>query len=126
MSGGGRPGGAGRGGPDGQGRAGSRGRAAGPRSRRGGPARGESPLSITAPAFSERRSCLPQLDCERPRGRDPDSHFFGIRPTFMCYVPSPVLASVGDTGERQAAGTRVPAPPVGTSSVALTHPLTRR
>ncbi|XP_070451434.1 endosome-associated-trafficking regulator 1 isoform X6 [Equus przewalskii] len=50
-----------------------------------------------APAFSERRSCLPQLDCERPRGRDPDSHFFGIRPTFMCYVPSPVLASVGDT-----------------------------
>ncbi|XP_070451431.1 endosome-associated-trafficking regulator 1 isoform X3 [Equus przewalskii] len=53
-----------------------------------------------APAFSERRSCLPQLDCERPRGRDPDSHFFGIRPTFMCYVPSPVLASVGDTDDK--------------------------
>ncbi|GAB5580332.1 endosome-associated-trafficking regulator 1 isoform X1 [Prionailurus iriomotensis] len=51
-----------------------------------------------APAFCERRSCLPQLDCERPHGRDLDSHFFGIRPTFMCYVPSPVLASVGDTG----------------------------
>ncbi|XP_049752348.1 endosome-associated-trafficking regulator 1 isoform X2 [Elephas maximus indicus] len=50
-----------------------------------------------APAFYERRSCLPQLDCERPRGGDLDSHFFGIRPTFMCYVPSPVLASVGDT-----------------------------
>ncbi|KAF6124128.1 endosome associated trafficking regulator 1 [Phyllostomus discolor] len=50
-----------------------------------------------AAAFYERRSCLPQLDCERPHGRDPDSHFFGIRPTFMCYVPSPVLASVGDT-----------------------------
>ncbi|XP_045419083.1 endosome-associated-trafficking regulator 1 isoform X2 [Lemur catta] len=50
-----------------------------------------------APAFYERRSCLPQLDCERPHGRDLDSHFFGIRPTFMCYVPSPVLASVGDT-----------------------------
>ncbi|XP_047686589.1 endosome-associated-trafficking regulator 1 isoform X2 [Prionailurus viverrinus] len=50
-----------------------------------------------APAFCERRSCLPQLDCERPHGRDLDSHFFGIRPTFMCYVPSPVLASVGDT-----------------------------
>ncbi|XP_006745128.2 endosome-associated-trafficking regulator 1, partial [Leptonychotes weddellii] len=52
---------------------------------------------IAAPAFYERRSCLPQLDCERPHGRDLDSHFFGIRPTFMCYVPSPVLASVGDT-----------------------------
>ncbi|XP_049487430.1 endosome-associated-trafficking regulator 1 isoform X2 [Panthera uncia] len=50
-----------------------------------------------APAFCERRSCLPQLDCERPHGRDLDPHFFGIRPTFMCYVPSPVLASVGDT-----------------------------
>ncbi|XP_036983548.2 endosome-associated-trafficking regulator 1 isoform X1 [Artibeus jamaicensis] len=50
-----------------------------------------------AAAFYERRSCLPQLDCERPHGRDPDSHFVGIRPTFMCYVPSPVLASVGDT-----------------------------
>ncbi|XP_045879846.1 endosome-associated-trafficking regulator 1 isoform X1 [Meles meles] len=50
-----------------------------------------------APAFSERRSCLPQLDCERPRGGGLDSHFLGIRPTFMCYVPSPVLASVGDT-----------------------------
>uniref|UniRef100_A0A8P0TDZ7 Endosome-associated-trafficking regulator 1 n=2 Tax=Canis lupus familiaris TaxID=9615 RepID=A0A8P0TDZ7_CANLF len=53
-----------------------------------------------APAFYERRSCLPQLDCERPHGRDLDSHFFGIRPTFMCYVPSPVLASVGDTGDK--------------------------
>ncbi|XP_058380466.1 endosome-associated-trafficking regulator 1 isoform X2 [Diceros bicornis minor] len=53
-----------------------------------------------APAFSERRSCLPQLDCERPRGGDLDSHFFGIRPTFMCYVPSPVLASVGDTDDK--------------------------
>uniref|UniRef100_A0A8D0UHZ1 Endosome-associated-trafficking regulator 1 n=2 Tax=Sus scrofa TaxID=9823 RepID=A0A8D0UHZ1_PIG len=50
-----------------------------------------------APAFYERRSCLPQLDCERPQGRDLESHLFGIRPTFMCYVPSPVLASVGDT-----------------------------
>ncbi|XP_032979808.1 endosome-associated-trafficking regulator 1 isoform X2 [Rhinolophus ferrumequinum] len=50
-----------------------------------------------APACYERRSCLPQLDCGRSRGRDLDSHFFGIRPTFMCYVPSPVLASVGDT-----------------------------
>ncbi|XP_037653796.1 endosome-associated-trafficking regulator 1 isoform X2 [Choloepus didactylus] len=50
-----------------------------------------------APALYEGRSCLPQLDCERPRGRDLDSHFFGIRPTFMCYVPSPVLAPVGDT-----------------------------
>ncbi|XP_024854296.1 endosome-associated-trafficking regulator 1 isoform X2 [Bos taurus] len=50
-----------------------------------------------APAFYERRSCLPQLDCERPPARDLESHFFGIRPTFMCYVPSPVLASVGDT-----------------------------
>uniref|UniRef100_A0A8C8Y3N5 Endosome-associated-trafficking regulator 1 n=1 Tax=Panthera leo TaxID=9689 RepID=A0A8C8Y3N5_PANLE len=53
-----------------------------------------------APAFCERRSCLPQLDCERPHGRDLDSHFFGIRPTFMCYVPSPVLASVGDTDDK--------------------------
>ncbi|XP_016042911.1 endosome-associated-trafficking regulator 1 isoform X2 [Erinaceus europaeus] len=53
-----------------------------------------------APAFYERRSCLPQLDCEHPRGRDPDPHFFGIRPTFMCYVPSPVLASVGDTDDK--------------------------
>lgn len=69
-------------------------------------ARGEVALVvIPAAAFYERRSCLPQLDCERPHGRDPDSHFFGIRPTFMCYVPSPVLASVGDTGERQASGT---------------------
>ncbi|XP_077918150.1 endosome-associated-trafficking regulator 1 isoform X3 [Halichoerus grypus] len=41
-----------------------------------------------------------QLDCERPHGRDLDSHFFGIRPTFMCYVPSPVLASVGDTDDK--------------------------
>ncbi|XP_044776493.1 endosome-associated-trafficking regulator 1 isoform X2 [Neomonachus schauinslandi] len=55
---------------------------------------------IAAPAFYERRSCLPQLDCERPHGRDLDSHFFGIRPTFMCYVPSPVLASVGDTDDK--------------------------
>ncbi|KAK1333978.1 hypothetical protein QTO34_004976 [Cnephaeus nilssonii] len=65
---------------------------------------GISPLSRArslvipdAAAFSERRAGLPQLDCERPRGRDPDPHFFGIRPTFMCYVPSPVLANVGDT-----------------------------
>ncbi|XP_077904876.1 endosome-associated-trafficking regulator 1 isoform X5 [Ictidomys tridecemlineatus] len=50
-----------------------------------------------AAAFYERRSCLPQLDCERPHGGDLHPHFFGIRPTFMCYVPSPVLASVGDT-----------------------------
>lgn len=69
-------------------------------------ARGEVALVvITAPAFYERRSCLPQLDCERPQARDLESHFFGIRPTFMCYVPSPVLASVGDTGERRASGT---------------------
>ncbi|XP_032117716.1 endosome-associated-trafficking regulator 1 isoform X3 [Sapajus apella] len=53
-----------------------------------------------APAFFERRSCLPQLDCERPHGRDLDSPFFGIRPAFMCYVPSPVLASVGDTDDK--------------------------
>ncbi|XP_007459039.1 PREDICTED: serologically defined colon cancer antigen 3 homolog isoform X2 [Lipotes vexillifer] len=52
-----------------------------------------------APAFYERRSCLPQLDCERPQARDLESHF-GIRPTFMCCVPSPVLASVGHTGEK--------------------------
>ncbi|XP_032491259.1 endosome-associated-trafficking regulator 1 isoform X4 [Phocoena sinus] len=60
-----------------------------------------------APAFYERRSCLPQLDCERPQARDLESHFFGIRPTFMCYVPSPVLASVGDTdlGYEQGKGT---------------------
>ncbi|XP_024907024.1 serologically defined colon cancer antigen 3 [Pteropus alecto] len=65
------------------------------------PARGEVALIvIPAPAFYERRSCLPQLDCERPHGRDLDSHFFGIRPTFMCYVPSPVLASVGDTDDK--------------------------
>ncbi|XP_023982088.1 endosome-associated-trafficking regulator 1 isoform X2 [Physeter macrocephalus] len=50
-----------------------------------------------APAFYERRSCLPPLDCERPQARDLESRFFGTRPTFMCYVPSPVLASVGDT-----------------------------
>ncbi|XP_063506139.1 endosome-associated-trafficking regulator 1 isoform X7 [Pongo pygmaeus] len=50
-----------------------------------------------APAFYERRSCLPQLDCERPHGRDLDSPFLGIRPAFMCYVPNSVLASVGDT-----------------------------
>lgn len=79
--------------------------------RRARRARGEVALVITAPAFYERRSCLPQLGCERPRGRDLDSHFFGIRPTFMCYVPSPVLASVGGTGERQAAGTHAPALP---------------
>ncbi|XP_035301955.1 endosome-associated-trafficking regulator 1 isoform X3 [Cricetulus griseus] len=65
---------------------------------------GAPPLSRTrslvvpdAPAFYERRSCLPQLDCERPHGGDLHPHFFGFRPTFMCYVPSPVLASVGDT-----------------------------
>ncbi|XP_021011873.1 endosome-associated-trafficking regulator 1 isoform X1 [Mus caroli] len=66
---------------------------------------GAPPLSRTrslvvpdAPAFYERRSCLPQLDCERPHGGDLHPHLFGFRPTFMCYVPSPVLASVGDTG----------------------------
>ncbi|XP_077904874.1 endosome-associated-trafficking regulator 1 isoform X3 [Ictidomys tridecemlineatus] len=53
-----------------------------------------------AAAFYERRSCLPQLDCERPHGGDLHPHFFGIRPTFMCYVPSPVLASVGDTDDK--------------------------
>lgn len=57
-------------------------------------------LSLTAPAFYERRSCLPQLDCERPHGGDLHPHLFGFRPTFMCYVPSPVLASVGDTGDK--------------------------
>lgn len=75
----------------------------GERPRRAPPARGEvAVIVIPAPACYERRSCLPQLDCGRSRGRDLDSHFFGIRPTFMCYVPSPVLASVGDTGERRA------------------------
>lgn len=49
-----------------------------------------------------------QLDCERPPARDLESHFFGFRPTFMCYMPSPVLASVGDTGERRASGTPPP------------------
>ncbi|KAM7092598.1 endosome-associated-trafficking regulator 1 isoform 1-T1 [Molossus nigricans] len=53
-----------------------------------------------AARFFERRSCLPQLDCERPPGRDPDPHFLGVRPTFMCYVPSPVLASVGDADDK--------------------------
>ncbi|XP_006233743.1 endosome-associated-trafficking regulator 1 isoform X1 [Rattus norvegicus] len=68
---------------------------------------GAPPLSRTrslvvpdAPAFYERRSCLPQLDCERPHGGDLHPQFFGFRPTFMCYVPSPVLASVGDTGDK--------------------------
>lgn len=61
-------------------------------------------LSLTAPAFYERRSCLPQLDCERPHGGDLHPHLFGFRPTFMCYVPSPVLAPVGDTGESRGAG----------------------
>ncbi|XP_021011874.1 endosome-associated-trafficking regulator 1 isoform X3 [Mus caroli] len=68
---------------------------------------GAPPLSRTrslvvpdAPAFYERRSCLPQLDCERPHGGDLHPHLFGFRPTFMCYVPSPVLASVGDTGDK--------------------------
>lgn len=60
-------------------------------------------LSLTAPAFYERRSCLPQLDCERPHGGDLHPHLFGFRPTFMCYVPSPVLAPVGDTGESRGA-----------------------
>ncbi|XP_004848972.1 serologically defined colon cancer antigen 3 isoform X2 [Heterocephalus glaber] len=61
---------------------------------------GASPLSrarslvvTDAPAFCERRSCLPQLDCGRPP-------FLGFRPTFICYVPSPVLASVGDTDDK--------------------------
>uniref|UniRef100_A0A8C5ZEJ3 Endosome-associated-trafficking regulator 1 n=1 Tax=Marmota marmota marmota TaxID=9994 RepID=A0A8C5ZEJ3_MARMA len=36
----------------------------------------------------------------RPHGGDLHPHFFGIRPTFMCYVPSPVLASVGDTDDK--------------------------
>ncbi|XP_014637808.1 PREDICTED: serologically defined colon cancer antigen 3 isoform X2 [Ceratotherium simum simum] len=49
------------------------------------------------PPLSRARSLVIPDDCERPRGGDLDSHFFGIRPTFMCYVPSPVLASVGDT-----------------------------
>lgn len=100
-------------------------------------------LLLAAPAFYERRSCLPQLDCEHPRGRDPDPHFFGIRPTFMCYVPSPVLASVGDTGESQPQGPHLalmspqitldPRPHAGSSQSGLgepsplthTHPLNR-
>ncbi|XP_008840174.1 endosome-associated-trafficking regulator 1 isoform X1 [Nannospalax galili] len=53
-----------------------------------------------APAFYERRSCLPQLECERPRGGDLHPHLLGFRPTFTRYVPSPVLASVGDTGDK--------------------------
>lgn len=87
------------------------------------PARGEVALIvIPAPAFYERRSCLPQLDCERPHGRDLDSHFFGIRPTFMCYVPSPVLASVGDTGERPASGTRGPCTTCGSLCGSVNSP----
>ncbi|XP_006900695.1 PREDICTED: serologically defined colon cancer antigen 3, partial [Elephantulus edwardii] len=62
--------------------------------------RARSLIIPDAPAFSERRSGLPQLDCERPPGRGLDSPFLGIRPTFMCYVPSPVLASVGDTDDK--------------------------
>nr|XP_044998207.1 endosome-associated-trafficking regulator 1 isoform X4 [Jaculus jaculus] len=68
---------------------------------------GAPPLSRTrslvvpdAPAFYERRSCLPQLDCERSRGGALHPHLLGFRPTFMCYVPSPVLASVGDTDDK--------------------------
>ncbi|XP_036162734.1 endosome-associated-trafficking regulator 1 isoform X4 [Myotis myotis] len=70
---------------------------------------GVSPLSRArslvipdAAASPERRAGLPQLDCGRPRGRDPDPHLLGLRPAFMCYVPSPVLASVGDTDEKFA------------------------
>ncbi|XP_004593707.2 endosome-associated-trafficking regulator 1 isoform X1 [Ochotona princeps] len=66
-----------------------------------------------APAFYERRSWLPQLDCERPRGRELDSHLLGIRPTFMCYVPSRVLASVGDTDFGCAKGRAAKPGPLG-------------
>ncbi|XP_057580063.1 endosome-associated-trafficking regulator 1 isoform X1 [Hippopotamus amphibius kiboko] len=58
--------------------------------------RARSLVIADAPAFCERRSCLPQLDCERPQAGDLESRFLGIRPTFTCCVPSPVLASVGD------------------------------
>ncbi|KAM6169221.1 endosome-associated-trafficking regulator 1 isoform 2-T2 [Rhynchocyon petersi] len=68
---------------------------------------GATPLSRTrslviadAPAFSERRSCPAQLDCERARGRAADSPFLGTRPPFMCCVPSPALAAVGDTDDK--------------------------
>uniref|UniRef100_H0V9N3 Endosome-associated-trafficking regulator 1 n=1 Tax=Cavia porcellus TaxID=10141 RepID=H0V9N3_CAVPO len=63
--------------------------------RQGAPplSRARSLVVTDAPAFCERRSCLPQLDCGRPP-------FLGFRPTFMCYVPSPVLASVGDTDDK--------------------------
>ncbi|XP_037349867.1 endosome-associated-trafficking regulator 1 isoform X2 [Talpa occidentalis] len=62
--------------------------------------RARSLLVPDAPACYERRSCLPQLDCERPRAGDRDPHLLGFRPTFMCYVPSPALASLGDTEDK--------------------------
>ncbi|XP_057580066.1 endosome-associated-trafficking regulator 1 isoform X3 [Hippopotamus amphibius kiboko] len=62
--------------------------------------RARSLVIADAPAFCERRSCLPQLDCERPQAGDLESRFLGIRPTFTCCVPSPVLASVGDADEK--------------------------
>ncbi|KAM5298764.1 endosome-associated-trafficking regulator 1 isoform 2-T2 [Ctenodactylus gundi] len=62
--------------------------------------RARSLVVTDAPAFYERRSCLPQLACERSHGGDLRPPFFGVRPTFMCYVPSPVLASVGATDDK--------------------------
>ncbi|XP_055988922.1 endosome-associated-trafficking regulator 1 isoform X2 [Sorex fumeus] len=61
-------------------------------------ARARSLVVPDAPAFYERRPCLPQLDCERPRGRDPDPGP-GPRPAFMCYVPGPALASAASDAD---------------------------
>ncbi|KAK2101048.1 Endosome-associated-trafficking regulator 1 [Saguinus oedipus] len=55
------------------------------------------PRRSGATPLSRARCIVIPDDCERPHGRDLDSPFFGIRPAFMCYVPRPVLASVGDT-----------------------------
>lgn len=54
-------------------------------------------LILDAPVLCEHEYCLPQLHRERPHGGDLDSHLC-VRLMFMCYAPSPVLASVGDTG----------------------------
>ncbi|XP_035118976.1 endosome-associated-trafficking regulator 1 isoform X15 [Callithrix jacchus] len=58
------------------------------------------PRRLGATPLSRARSIVIPDDCERPHGRDLDSPFFGIRPAFMCYVPSLVLASVGDTDDK--------------------------
>ncbi|XP_054988367.1 endosome-associated-trafficking regulator 1 [Sorex araneus] len=78
-------------------------------------ARARSLVVPDASASFARRPRLPQLDCERPRGRDPDAPGPGPgpRPAFTCYVPGPALASAADAGFDYGKGKGLKPSPLG-------------